>query len=556
MASGSPLFRPIGNPQVVPIVAVVGRVADDRPTLKDAAARLFSIATGAVAALAVLAVPIEALALPPVLVSVNQGGTASGNTNSFFPIVSGNGRFVGFFSFATDLVATATSGFGDVFSRDLKTGTTTLVSINQSGTSGGNARSEGVAISSNGRFVAFQSAATDLVATTTSGLGDVFRRDLSTGTTTLVSINQSGTSGGNAASTLPAISGNGRFVAFVSDATDLVGIPVVAGGQVFVRDMRTGTTTLVSVNQLGTAGGNSFSAFAPTSLSPLAISANGRFVAFGSFASDLVANDTNGAEDVFVRDLKTATTTLVSVNGLGTASGNGTSGVAPSFYVDFAPITLSANGRFVAFASFASDLVTNDTNGTGDIFVRDLKDHVTSLVSVDQSGTVSGNGNSFGAVISAEGRFVAFGSGATDLVANDSNGTMSDVFVRDLGKGTTSLVSVNQNHTGSGNNASFAGMISGNGRFVSFASNASDLTANDGNGVTDVFVRDLSKATTMIVSGNRSGTGSGNGPSPGFLFSPPAVSASGQVVVFASEASDLVTNDTNGATDVFVGSNQ
>jgi hypothetical protein len=246
----------------------------------------------------------------------------------------------------------------------------------------------------------------------------------------------------------------------------------------------------------------------------------------------------------------------VSVNSLGTASGNGSSGVEPVSYVDFAPITLSANGRFVAFASFASDLVTNDTNGTGDVFVRDLKDHVTRLVSVDESGTGSGNGKSFGAVISAEGRFVVFGSGATDLVANDSNGTMSDVFVRDLAKSTTSLVSVNQNHTGSGNNASFAGMISGNGRFVSFASNASDLTANDANGVTDVFVRDMSKATTMIVSGNRSGTGSGNGSSPGFLFSPPALSASGKVVVFASEASDLVANDTNGATDVFVGSNQ
>jgi hypothetical protein len=274
MSSVSPLFRPISNRLVVPIVAVVGRFADDRSTLKDAAARLFSIATGAVAALAVLAVPIQALASPPALVSVNQGGTASGNGNSFFPNVSENGRYVVFFSFATDLVASTTSGFGDAFRRDLKSGTTTLVSINQSGTAGGNARSAGAASSANGRFVTFQSAATDLVATTTSGLGDVFRRDLSTGTTTLVSINQSGTSGGNAASTRPAISGNGRFVAFVSDATDLVGIPVV-GGQVFVRDMSTGATTLVSVNQLGTAGGNSFSAFAPTSLSPLATARTG-----------------------------------------------------------------------------------------------------------------------------------------------------------------------------------------------------------------------------------------------------------------------------------------
>ncbi len=174
------------------------------------------------------------------------------------------------------------------------------------------------------------------------------------------------------------------------------------------------TTRLVSVNQTGTASGNS------VSVAPV-ITPNGRFVAFESLASDLTANNTNGTLDIFVRDLKTGTTTLVSVNQPGTASGNDDS---------FAPV-MSGNGRFVAFDSDASDLVANDTNGTLDIFVRDLKTGTTTLVSVNQAGTASGNDFSELLAISPNGRFVAFDGRASDLTGNDSNGK-KDVFVRDL----------------------------------------------------------------------------------------------------------------------------
>src|SRR5439155_286011 len=175
---------------------------------------------------------------------------------------------------------------------------------------------------------------------------DIFVRDLKTGTTAMASINSASTGGGNGFSVFPAISGDGRFVAFLSSADDLVASAPLVSFDVFVRDFKTGTTTLVSVNSAGTASGNGLSEI------PV-ISANGRFVAFLSVADDLVPNDSNHTFDVFVRDLKTGTTTLVSVNSAGAGSGN-----RPSF----SP-AISADGRLVAFESLATDLVAaNDTN--------------------------------------------------------------------------------------------------------------------------------------------------------------------------------------------------
>src|SRR5262249_31356906 len=174
-------------------------------------------------------------------------------------------------------------------------------------------------------------------------------------------------------------------------------------------------TELVSINRTGTSSGNSLSAGNPV------LSADGRFVAFGSLASDLVTTDTNGRGDVFVRDLQTGTTILVSVNRTGTDSGNSDSS---SVYV------LSADGQVVAFFSEASDLVANDTNGSQDVFVRDLQKGTTTLVSVNRAGTDSGNSGSFGSLaLSADGGFVAFISDASDLVATDTNG-VTNVFVR------------------------------------------------------------------------------------------------------------------------------
>ncbi|MDD5322169.1 MAG: hypothetical protein PHD43_16470, partial [Methylococcales bacterium] len=219
----------------------------------------------------------------------------------------------------------------------------------------GNREADQPQLSPNGRFVVFKSYASDLVANDTNGRVDIFVRDLKTGTTTLVSVNSAGTDSGNGFSLKPVLSADGRFVAFNSAANDLVVNDTNNTDDIFVRDLKKGTTTLVSVNSAGTAGGNHHTGYG------LDLSANGRFVAFVSYASDLVANDTNDQDDLFVRDLKKGTTTLVSVNSAGTTTAEG------SFSYE---LELSANGRFVAFVNYPSDLAANDTNGTEDIFVR------------------------------------------------------------------------------------------------------------------------------------------------------------------------------------------
>jgi Tol biopolymer transport system component len=442
----------------------------------------------ALAALGLAAVVVPggafpAAAKPPKttsLVSVNAAGDSSGDRTSGFsrsPGISADGRYVVFTSRASDLVANDANGLSDVFVRDMKTGTTTLVSVNAAGTGGGNGFSSDPSISADGRRVAFVSAASDLVAGDTNGKYDVFVRDLKKGTTTLVSVNKAGTGGGDGDALHTSISGNGRYVAFSSVASDLVANDTNGKYDVFVRDLKKGTTTLVSVNAAGTgtADGNS--------IHP-SISANGRLVAFESNAEDLVGNDSNGFADVFVRDLVKGVTTLVSANGGGTASGDETSS-APA---------ISGNGRFVAFASEATDLVANDvvdTNGVNDIFVRDLKKKSTVRVSVNASNNAAGSAESDYCSISANGRFVAFESYASDLVAGDANGTF-DAFVRDLKTKTTKLVSVNSAGTGPGNFASgdaAAPAISANSKFVAFSSLASDLTENDFNSAEDVFRR-------------------------------------------------------------------
>jgi len=367
--------------------------------------------------------------------------------------------------------------------------------------------------------------------------------------TTLVSINKDGTSSGNDLSTTSSgnISADGRFVAFTSKANDLSAQQQDANNtyDVFVRDLRTGTTKLASINASGTDAGNSFSGISGNVDLPVpstALSANGRFVAFTSAASDLVENDTNGKLDAFVRDLESGITTLVSVNSAGTASGNGNS-IFPY---------LSADGSVVGFRSSASNLVSNDTNSTFDVFVRNLRTRATTLVSVNSAGTASGNHQSVFSTFSADGQIIAFTSRASDLVANDSNGTLPDIFVRNLQTGTTALVSVTADGVGSGNGDSSVPLISANGRFVFFNSRATNLvTMNDVNGTDDVFVRNLAMKTTALVSVNKSGTGTGDKLS--YTSFPAAISANGNIIAFVSNAADLVNDDTNGTiADIFI----
>src|SRR5437016_457905 len=298
--------------------------------------------------------------------------------------------------------------------------TTERVSVTSGGTEG-NGASLGSALSADGRFVAFDSAATDLVAGDTNGVSDVFVHDRQTGTTERVSVASDGAQGNDSSGLVtfafpPALSADGRFVAFVSAAANLVASDTNGATDVFVHDRQTGTTERVSVASDGT---ESNAANVGSSLS-----ADGRFVAFHSAATNLVAGDTNGATDVFVHDRQTGTTERVSVAS-GGSQGNG-SNAGP---------VLSADGRFVAFHGTASNLVGGDTNGTTDVFVHDRQTGTTERMSVASGGT-QGNGPSSGAALSADGSLVAFHGTATNLVAGDANGAY-DVFVHDRAVSTT-----------------------------------------------------------------------------------------------------------------------
>ncbi|MBD1884251.1 MULTISPECIES: PD40 domain-containing protein [Microcoleus] len=420
------------------------------------------------------------------LVSVNSAGDrAIGDSD--LPSISADGRFVAFASDASNLVPGDTNNSKDIFVRDILTNTTIGVSFDSTGNPGNNFFSGSPSISADGRFVAFESVASNLVPGDTNGYIHVFVRDLSTNTTTRISVDSAGNQG-NRGSLDPSISANGRFVAFTSVATNLVPGDTNNSLDIFVRDLSTNTTTGVSVDSAGNQANGS-------SLDP-SISADGRFVAFSSNAANLVPGDTNNNYDIFVRDLSNNTTTLVSVSSNG-ARANGFSSLS----------SISANGRFVAFSSNAANLVPGDTNNNYDVFVRDLLTNTTTRVSVSSSGE-QGFGDSISPSISADGRFVAFSSSAANLVPGDTNNG-ADIFVRDLSTNTTTRVSVDSAGN-QGNNRSFASSISADGGRVAFSSDASNLVPGDTNNREDIFVADLTN-TPGGINNSPSGINGTNG---------------------------------------------
>jgi len=331
-----------------------------------------------------------------------------------------------------------------------------------------------------------------------------------------------------------ALSQTGSFVAFSSRASNLVVGDTNLVPDVFLFNRTTGTTERVSVG-LGAAPEQA------TGVSTYpSISADGRYVAFESLAENLIGpgNDTNLKSDIFVRDRTLAVTERVSVALAGPPAQPDGDSNKPS---------ISADGRYVAFFSFATNLVAGDTNGATDVFLFDRTLDIMTRVSVGPGG-VQGNGGSavFGQAVSNDGTRVAFESAATNLVAVDGNGA-KDVFV--WTSGVTALVSVNSAGTGPGNGESRVSAISGNGQYVVFESDATDLVANDTNGFTDIFVRDLTAGTTTRVSVD-SNEAQANGAS--FAFGSTTISDDGSFIVFESDATNLVAGDSNLAGDVFV----
>lgn len=412
----------------------------------------------------------------------------------------------------------------------------------------GNSHAYAPALSADGRWIAFVSESSTLVPGDTNIVADIFVRDRRGDTTTRVSVASSGSqmspwlAGGLSpvGCASPSLSADGRYVAFASFGADLVPGDTNGKQDIFVHDRLTGTTERVSLSTFGVEA--DADGYLPM------ISGDGTRVVWQSAASTLVAGDTNGLMDVFVHDRTTGSTSRVSVSTMG-GDPNGMSSGA----------SISANGTRVAFASTASNLVASDTNAAPDVFLADLATGTLTRVSVattgaQATGSASGSGD---ASVSADGLSVAFRSHAGNLVTGDSNG-FADIFVRRLATGTTTRVSVTQANgqaagtSASGAAGSFVPRLSEDGRFVAFVSHATNLVNGDTNGFPDVFLRDTVAATTLRlgVDGRGAGIATGTGWWGSTLFV--ALSSDGSTLAFPSSSSALLDGDANGACDVFV----
>jgi Tol biopolymer transport system component len=443
--------------------------------------RLAAVATGMVATLGWTqpAATAGPAASTTIRVSIATDGTQGNDISGRFsrPVISAGGRITAFDSIATTLVPGDANKDADVFVHDSVTGVTERVSVSSSGVEGRH-DSQNPTIDGDGNLVAFDSSSKNLAPNDRNRLPDVFLHDRTTGETTRVSVAMDG-GDANGPSFLPSISANGRYVAFVSDASNLVAQDTQGQRNIFVRDLKFQETELVSVANDGSLANSS-------SASP-SISANGNVVAFASFASNLVPNDTNDQFDVFVRNRAAHTTVRASV------ATDGTQGDQSSTFPG-----ISGNGRVVAFASNATTLIGNDTNGVQDVFLRTLRSGMTNRISVTNEGKQANGqsvgpgirgGSVWGPSVNFDGSRIAFDSIATNMVPGDTDtcgpfyeetGRCPDVFVRDRANHATIRVSVGADGAQE-NDASTDPSIDASGLKVVFFSAASNLVLGDTN---------------------------------------------------------------------------
>lgn len=359
-------------------------------------------------------------------VSVGTGGV-QGNAASNLGGVSLDGRFVSFTSSASNLVTGDTNGVADVFLRDLAAGTTERVSLGTGGLQGNGAADNGGAVSDDGRYVSFSSVASNLVATDTNGEQDVFVRDRLAASTELVSVS-SGGSQGNGDSHLTAMSGDGLQVSFHSNATNLVAGDDNATTDVFVRNRTNGSTILVSASTSGalgndTSGGGS-------------LDSDGRYIAFYSKASNLVAGDTNWCSfcyDVFIRDRDTDGDSILDEPGFSSVTRASVTSAGAQLTGSSAEPAITSNAAYLAFTSDAPNVVSGVTTTNRKTYIKDLQSGLVTLISVSDVDEPA-NGDSHNARASGNGRVVAFYSNACNLTIPNASGLTSayDVYVRDL----------------------------------------------------------------------------------------------------------------------------
>ena len=425
-----------------------------------------------------------------VRVRLAAGGDPDGRSTS--PSLSADARRLAFASTATNLVdsADANGHVSDVFVYDQGSGAISLISTAADGKAADGPSSEPV-LSGDGAAVAFTSRARNLVAGDANGASDVFVRSAAGLVRASVA---TGGAEADAGSSQPDLSADGGRVVFTSSADDLVADDTNDHDDVFVRDLSTGTTALVSATpEGGVASGDS---------SAPAISPDGRFVTFSSKAEDLVARDHNGRADVFLRDLTTRRTYLVSVG----RGGRGQNHALPGGR----PLTsdVSRDGRFVVFESSATNLVAHDRNNATDVFLRDRANGRTRRVSLSITNEEGGRASIL-PTITPDGRFVAFASRADDLVPESAYGL--DVFVRDVRRNTTTLANVTSRARPRSREIEDLPperpSLSADASTIAFASSASNLAGGDANRKTDVFLRRLTPAASATALGRVGLTG-------------------------------------------------
>jgi hypothetical protein len=508
------------------------------------------------------------------MLTSSSSGSQSAGGSSFRPVISADGSRVVFMSHANNLVTNDNQReWLDVFLRDLVTSNTVLVSLNTSGVGGGNGNSFNPVISSNAQFVAFASEAGDLVNGDTNAASDVFVREMPGGMTRLVSVDLSGNAPVDTApvsiiplSANPMVSADGRWVFFESRATNLSLLPDTNNAtDIFVRDLQSNVTALVTRNLSTAQAANSNSELA-------AITPDGARVVFISQATDLVAGATNALGDVYVRDLTSnvthwASTSLDYTNGYRCVSA-----------------ALSENGRYVAFT-------VSPTDGPSAVYRRDLTESVSVLVGTNalarakpqisadgryvtyETGTNiyrwdanSGlpelvnltinslpptNGVARNATMTADGNSVVFVSNSAELTTNSSSGVFQ-IYARDMAGGVTHLVTAGTNGQPGAGSSEFSMMALAHDQpCVAFDSTDASLVDGDGNRASDVFVRDLSAATTELVSVRTPSLPRTSGLGHVYVGSD-SVSADGRFVAFTSYDNDLLPGDTNQWSDIFI----
>lgn len=399
---------------------------------------------------------------------------------------------------------------------------TTLVSVGQGRSADG--YSELVSPSGDGRYVAFTSTATNLVPGGTNGILDLFVRDLTTRQTELVSVSTSGAKANDYSDIAQrAMTSNGRYVAFSSDASNLVRGDTNRTSDCFVRDLLKHTTVRVSLGRGGVQGNDASYGCHVTN--------DGKTVAFSSFASNLVKGDTNAMPDVFVRTLATGAIRRLTLTPSGAQSVSG--GVIDD---------MTPDGRLVVIESISDDLGPGDTNGALDLYVANTRTGRMTRVSVGTGGTLADQGGERGS-ISADGSRVAFQT-FSSLDPADTN-RFQDVYVYDLASARTYLASLGRNGV-VGDEDSIVPSLSGDGTVVAFESYADNLFPGDTNQSTDVFRRTVGDPGLRLISQAPDGTLANGGSVV------PVITRDAGAIAYSSDASNLVGRDDNGLQDVFL----